>query len=70
MLSQVGGWEWFQGLLACLQGIADKHGTSLSNVAARWGRGGARGWECDTGLLRPAPYLARAVGVVGQGGSV
>mmetsp|Transcript_16332 Transcript_16332/g.27999 ORF Transcript_16332/g.27999 Transcript_16332/m.27999 type:complete len:403 (+) Transcript_16332:38-1246(+) len=36
VLSEAGGWEWFQRLLRTLQGIAEKHNTSLSNVAARW----------------------------------
>ena len=31
-----GGWEAFQGLLTTLKGVADRHGVSLSNVAARW----------------------------------
>jgi len=31
-----GGWELFQELLAVLDGIAVKHGVSLSNVAQRW----------------------------------
>ncbi|KAF8072566.1 UKL1 [Scenedesmus sp. PABB004] len=36
VLGQVGGWEWLQGLLRALRGAADKHGTSIANVAARW----------------------------------
>jgi len=31
-----GGWELFQELLTVLDGIAAKHGVSLSNVAQRW----------------------------------
>jgi aryl-alcohol dehydrogenase-like predicted oxidoreductase len=31
-----GGWTLFQGLLRVLRSIADKHGVSIANVAARW----------------------------------
>ena len=36
VISQAGGWEWFQRLLGALHGIAQKHGTSIANVASRW----------------------------------
>lgn len=36
VISEVGGWAWFQRLLGSLRLVADKHGTSISNVAARW----------------------------------
>ena len=36
VISEVGGWAWFQRLLGALRLVADKHGTSISNVAARW----------------------------------
>lgn len=35
VLGQAGGWGWLQRLLAALHGVAQKHGTSLSNVAAK-----------------------------------
>ena len=36
VLSQVGGWAWFQDLLSALDGIAQKHNSTISNVACRW----------------------------------
>ena len=36
VISQAGGWDWFQRLLGALQGVARKHGTSIANVASRW----------------------------------
>lgn len=36
IIEEFGGWALFQELLAVLKEIADKHGVSLSNVAARW----------------------------------
>lgn len=30
-----GGWAWFQELLTTLRGIADKHNSSIANVATR-----------------------------------
>ncbi len=30
-----GGWDAFQGLLAAVRGVADKHGVSMANVACR-----------------------------------
>ncbi|GIL79723.1 hypothetical protein Vretimale_12369 [Volvox reticuliferus] len=36
VITAVGGWEWFQSLLQALEGVASKHGTSISNVATRW----------------------------------
>ena len=36
VISQAGGWEWFQRLLGALHGIAQKHSTSIANVASRW----------------------------------
>ena len=36
VIGQVGGWEWFQRLLRALDGVAQKHAVSISNVAARW----------------------------------
>ncbi|MEW5316291.1 MAG: hypothetical protein WDW38_007671 [Sanguina aurantia] len=31
-----GGWNWFQSLLVVLKSVADKHGSTVSNVASRW----------------------------------
>ena len=36
VIQQSGGWAWFQQLLGALQGIGQKHGASITNVAARW----------------------------------
>jgi aryl-alcohol dehydrogenase-like predicted oxidoreductase len=36
VITQNGGWAWFQTLLRALQGISIKHGTSIANVACRW----------------------------------
>ena len=36
VISQAGGWDWFQRLLGALHGVAQKHGTSIANVASRW----------------------------------
>ena len=36
MINAWGGWELFQELLTGLKGIADKHGVSIANVAARY----------------------------------
>ncbi len=35
-IDAAGGWDLFQELLAAAQGIAQKYGVSLSNVASRW----------------------------------
>jgi len=37
VIGQAGGWEWFQSLLQVLDSIAQKHSTSLSNIATRCG---------------------------------
>jgi hypothetical protein len=36
VLGQAGDWEWFQGLLRTLDSIAQKHSTSLANIATRY----------------------------------
>lgn len=36
VLRQDGGWAWLQRLLQALRGVADRHNTTISNVAARW----------------------------------
>lgn len=36
VISQNGGWEWFQSLLLVLKGVAVKHDASIANVASRW----------------------------------
>lgn len=36
VLREAGSWPWLQRLLAVLKAVADKHGTSVSNVAAKW----------------------------------
>jgi aryl-alcohol dehydrogenase-like predicted oxidoreductase len=36
MIDAWGGWTLFQELLALLKGIADKHGTGISNVGMRY----------------------------------
>ena len=36
MINAWGGWDLFQELLTCLQGVADKHGASIANVASRY----------------------------------
>lgn len=36
VLSQLGGWSWFQSLLEELQGVAQKHNTTIANVACKW----------------------------------
>ena len=35
-IDTAGGWESFQGILRAADGIARKHGVSISNVATRW----------------------------------
>jgi aryl-alcohol dehydrogenase-like predicted oxidoreductase/enamine deaminase RidA (YjgF/YER057c/UK114 family) len=35
-IDTVGGWDVVQGVLAAAKAIADKHGVSVANVAARW----------------------------------
>jgi aryl-alcohol dehydrogenase-like predicted oxidoreductase/enamine deaminase RidA (YjgF/YER057c/UK114 family) len=35
-IDTAGGWEAFQGILRAADGIAKKHGVSISNVATRW----------------------------------
>ena len=35
-IDAIGGWAVFQGILTALDGVAKKHGASLSNVATRW----------------------------------
>ncbi len=32
----IGGWPVFQGILAALSSVAERHGVSVSNVATRW----------------------------------
>ncbi len=32
----IGGWGVFQGILAAVDGVAKRHGVSISNVATRW----------------------------------
>ncbi|WP_159712042.1 aldo/keto reductase [Geminicoccus flavidas] len=36
IIDDIGGWDLFQALLACLKRIADKHGVGIGNVATRW----------------------------------
>lgn len=36
VVSQNGGWEWFQSLLQVLKGVSTKHDCSIANVACRW----------------------------------
>jgi len=36
VIQQLGGWDWFQGLLKTLATVAEKHGTSIGNVACKW----------------------------------
>ncbi len=36
VIAERGGWTWFQELLRALDGVAKKHQSSISNVAARW----------------------------------
>lgn len=36
VLQEVGNWSWFQRLLETLNTVAQKHGTTISNVASRW----------------------------------
>lgn len=36
VLAEVGGWDWLQRLLVQLRIVADKHQTSIANVATRW----------------------------------
>ena len=36
VITQNGGWKWFQSLLLVLQSIAAKHDASIANVASRW----------------------------------
>ena len=36
MIDAWGGWNLFQQLLAVLRGVADKHGTTIANVAVRY----------------------------------
>jgi len=36
IIDDAGGWDAFQGLLDVLSAIADKHGTGIDRVAARW----------------------------------
>lgn len=35
-IDSAGGWDRFQTLLATMDGVAKKHGVSVSNVASRW----------------------------------
>ncbi len=35
IIDEFGGWELFQELLRALRGVADRHGASISNIAAR-----------------------------------
>jgi len=36
VIGEAGGFEWYQRLLRALDGIAKKHDTTISNVAAKW----------------------------------
>lgn len=36
VISQAGGWEWFQALLTALHGVAQKHGSDIATVASKW----------------------------------
>ena len=36
VISQAGGWAWFQQLLTVLDGIAKKHGVDIATVSSRW----------------------------------
>lgn len=36
MINAWGGWELFQELLSCLKAVADRHGSSIANVASRY----------------------------------
>ncbi len=36
VLGEVGGWEYLQKLLTQLRIVADKHNTTIANVATRW----------------------------------
>lgn len=36
VISQSGGWDWFQMLLRELDGVARKHGADIATVASRW----------------------------------
>lgn len=36
IIDDIGGWDLFQALLACLKQIGDRHGVSIGNVATRW----------------------------------
>lgn len=36
IIEEFGGWELFQELLGVLESVADRHGVSVANVAARW----------------------------------
>jgi aryl-alcohol dehydrogenase-like predicted oxidoreductase len=36
VISQNGGWQWFQSLLQVLQEVAMKHNSSIANVSCRW----------------------------------
>jgi aryl-alcohol dehydrogenase-like predicted oxidoreductase len=36
VVGNVGGYSWYQSLLKCLRAVADKHNTSIANVASKW----------------------------------
>ena len=36
VISQSGGWDWFQSLLRELDGVARKHGADIATVSSRW----------------------------------
>lgn len=36
IISQRGGWDWFQRLLQTLRKVANVHGVSIADVASRW----------------------------------
>lgn len=36
VISQAGGWAWFQELLSALRGVADRHGSDIATVASKW----------------------------------
>jgi aryl-alcohol dehydrogenase-like predicted oxidoreductase len=36
IIDDIGGWDLFQALLACLKQVADRHGVGIGNVATRW----------------------------------
>ena len=80
VIRQAGGWEWFQELLGALQGVAQRHGVTIADVAVRWvldrpqasarlnitGQGGSRASLLRQGAVPPCTEDATAAG--GGGG--